>query len=108
MLGDNIDVELWDRCTYKEHGSAQGSLANQKTEYLQVLRIFYHQPVLRVEQGKEAEQIKMFYKNFSPTKLRKPGAFVEEKDKESDLSESSFEDMRMVEERLNSWLHFSG
>jgi hypothetical protein len=92
----NANCNLWERLNHKEHGSAHGSLRAEKTEYLQVLRMYY-------SKGESTGKKKMFYRHFSPSKLNLP--YVTE---DMEQLESSFEDLRKVEEKINSWLMASG
>ena len=103
-VSDGQEAGVYDRCFYKEHGSAHGSLSSNKTEYLQTLRVVYAQPVTK-EQIADSSPKKLFYRSFVPCRLKKPSGIADDKE---ELSESSYEDMRMTEERVNSWLHFSG
>ncbi|ELT89321.1 hypothetical protein CAPTEDRAFT_207195 [Capitella teleta] len=93
---DDLTSTLWERCSHKEHGSAHGSLRAEKTEYLQMLRVYY-------SKTEEPTAKKLFYKPFSPGKLNLP--YVHE---DIDQLESAFEDLRGVEQRINKWLAVSG
>ena len=95
---------LWDRLSYKEHASAYGSIsASGKTEYIQIIRIVHSQPATKEELA-VASARKMAYKTFTPARLKKPGSGGEPEE----LSEASYEDLRMVEEKVNAWMEFSG
>lgn len=114
---DNVDSQstLWDRCNYKEHGSAYGSLGHQKTEYFQVLRIVYHQVVSPAGGGSGAaggagEVIpkKLFYKVFTPLQLRRALSLPSEEAEPPVPLDGHFEDLRQLEDKANAWLSYSG
>lgn len=113
---DNVDSQstLWDRCNYKEHGSAYGSLGHQKTEYFQVLRIVYHQVVSPAggagAAGGAGEVIpkKLFYKVFTPLQLRRALSLPSEEVEPLVPLDGHFEDLRQLEDKANAWLSYSG
>ena len=104
---------LWDRCTRCEHGSAYGSISGQKTEYFQILRIVYYQPSTSSPSLGGSDFFgdggkKFFYKFFAPSPLKRPTMGTAGEDQESVSAENIYEDLRQLEDKINSWIVFSG
>ena len=101
-----LDVDglsnFFERVSFKEHGSAYGSMGHTRTEYIQILRIVYMQ---QQEQLETATPKMMFHKHFSPVRVRK-GMETQSGDDAEPL-EYLFEDLRHVEQKINAWLSYS-
>ncbi|KAK2148924.1 hypothetical protein LSH36_474g00037 [Paralvinella palmiformis] len=93
---------FFERVSFKEHGSAYGSMGHTRTEYIQILRIVYMQ---QQEQLETATPKMMFHKHFSPVRVRK-GMETQSGDDAEPL-EYLFEDLRHVEQKINAWLSYS-
>jgi hypothetical protein len=107
-----------ERPAYSEHGSAYGSISHQKTEYNQILRIVYHQPPVHnpMPTATEANQggagPRLSYKSFSPAALRRPAlpglALSGGQAVEAEPVETTYEDLRQLEDKINAWLSYTG
>lgn len=96
---------LYDRCFFKEHNSAYGSLSHTRTDYLQVLRMVFHHPP-GSPGGKKPEvpvPIKFRYKQFAPSKLKKSEPYADD----AEPLEAVYEDLRHLEEKINAWITVS-
>ncbi len=106
---DNDQIQLFDRCYFKEHNSAYGSVGHNRTEYIQVLRVVYTRS--SVQHGAKPEpgtsvQKKMYYKGFTPIKIRR-GIETSSGDDTEPL-EYLYEDLRHLEAKVNAWLAYTG
>jgi len=119
-------ANMWDRPNQREHGSAYGSMSHQKTEYIQILRVVYHQPPATVATtpggGGAGSALsgsvvptgsKLYYKTFTPAALRRvpvPGASAAGGGlaDDGDPTECTYEDLRQLEDKINAWLSYTG
>jgi hypothetical protein len=115
---------MWDRPNHREHGSAYGSMSHQRTDYVQILRVVYHQPPSSAavtpgggsgvsSPGGAATGSKLFYKTFTPSPLRRvpiPGGLGSGGGQadEGESAECTYEDLRQLEDKINAWLSYTG
>jgi hypothetical protein len=119
---------MWDRPNHREHGSAYGSMSHQRTDYVQILRIVYHQPPSPTAAspgsggasgagspagGGAATGSKLYYKSFTPSPLRRvpvPGVSGSGSGQADDgeVPEATYEDLRQLEDKINAWLSYTG
>ncbi|ESO07099.1 hypothetical protein HELRODRAFT_170398 [Helobdella robusta] len=111
---DMQSMVLWDKCTHCQHGSAYGSISNQRTEYLQILRLVFYktnitnQNLVASEAAVEVGK-KMYYKFFSPGPMKR--AFISglgSDDQDNLGTENLYEDLKQLEDKINAWINFSG
>ena len=104
---------MWDRPNHREHGSAYGSMSHQRTDYIQILRVVYHQPPSTTSSSASAHGSKLSYKTFTPLPLRRvpmpgvPGSGSGQSD-DTEPVECTYEDLRQLEDKINAWLSYTG
>ena len=105
---------LWDKCTHCQHGCAYGSLSNQKTEYLQILRLVFYKSNLtnhNLVAGEVGADVgkKMYYKFFSPGLMKRAYLGGQSTDDQDNFgAEGLYEDLKQLEDKINAWITFSG
>merc|ERR550532_2741727 len=90
--GHDPTATLYERCYHREHGSSYGSMGHTKTEYVQVMRVVFCTPVQQVKAKDEEPARKMYYKSFTPVRIKKVLPLTPSSEEQEPM-ENNFEDL---------------